>query len=116
MFRPHNAASLGSPNGARFGLPNQRRTRVHWDSQNFAKRLRLARESYRPHGRPWSMATVAKMADYYGVSMGWLVGVTTEGGPSLPDYNGGESSEPQQVLSRDPSPGRVHEVKSLARN
>lgn len=101
-----------------------------WDSQSFARRLRLARESYRPHGRPWSrekaavalgftrntldnyergitsptIETVARMADYYGVTIGWLVGVTTEGGPSIPpteiEGGGGASAEHQASHNR----------------
>jgi transcriptional regulator with XRE-family HTH domain len=104
-----------------------------WDHMKFAQRLREAREAYRPHGgtRVWSrekaavalgftrntldnyergvtsptIESVARMADYYGVTMGWLCCLTDEGGPSV---------EPDQVFGGDPSSLGVNEVKALA--
>lgn len=103
-----------------------------WDQMKFAARLRQAREAYPRQGkRPWSREKaavamgftrntldnyergvtsptvdgVARMASYYGVTMGWLLGLTDEGGPSV---------EPDQVLGGDPPLIRVNEVESLS--
>jgi transcriptional regulator with XRE-family HTH domain len=116
---------------------------MKWDAKKFALRLRQAREAYpAPGKRLWSrekaavalgftrntldnyergatfptVDAVARIADYYGVTMGWLIGITDEGGPHPPEAEGKGSLEPKQVLGGDPSPLRVYEVKSLARN
>lgn len=86
-----------------------------WNQEKFAKRLRQAREAYRPHGKSWSrekaavalgftrntldnyeraatsptIESVARMADYYGVTLGWLMGISDEGGPQDPEIQGG---------------------------
>lgn len=103
-----------------------------WDAAKFADRLRKAREAYKPTGkRPWSrekaavalgftrntldnyehgvtspkVADAARMAEYYGVTLGWLLGLTDEGGPSV---------EPDQVFGGDAPTVRIDEMKSLA--
>ena len=103
-----------------------------WDQSKFAARLRQAREAYRPTGkRPWSrekaavalgftrntldnyergvtsptVESAARMAEYYGVTLGWLLGLTDEGGPSV---------EPDQVFGGDAPTVRIDEVKALA--
>ena len=104
-----------------------------WDHMKFASRLRKAREAYRPAGgtRVWSrekaavalgftrntldnyergvtsptIEAVSRMADYYGVTMGWLCGLTEEGGPSV---------EPDQVLGSDAPLHRIDKVESLS--
>lgn len=114
-----------------------------WESEKFTARLRQARASYSsPGSRPWSrekaavalgftrntldnyergvtfptVDAVARMADYYGVTLGWLIGITDEGGPTTPEAVGKGSLEPQQVFSGDPSSRGVYEMKSLPRN
>ena len=103
-----------------------------WDSEKFAARLRKAREAYRPSGkRVWSrekaavalgftrntldnyergatsptVEAAARMAEYYGVTLGWLLGLTDEGGPSV---------EPDQVFGGHAPTGGIDEVKALA--
>lgn len=103
-----------------------------WDEAKFASRLRQAREAYRPTGkRPMSrekaavalgytrntldnyergvtsptVEATARMATYYGVTLGWLLGLTDEGGPSV---------EPDQVFGGDAPTVRINEVKALA--
>jgi transcriptional regulator with XRE-family HTH domain len=114
-----------------------------WNAEKFAARLRQAREAYPSRGsRPWSrekaavalgftrntldnyergvtfptVDAVARIADYYGVTIGWLIGITDEGGPDTPEAVEKGSLEPQQVFSGDPSPLGVYEMKSLPRN
>ena len=114
-----------------------------WNQTKFAERLRQAREAYpRSGSRAWSrekaavamgftrntldnyergatsptVEAAARMADYYGVTMGWLLGLTEEGGPQVKDEIGGGASQPEQILGSNPSPFGIHEVKPLSRH
>lgn len=113
-----------------------------WDQAKFAARLRMAREAYRPHGgnRVWSrekaavalgftrntldnyergvtspsIEVVARMANYYGVTMGWICGITDEGGPQESPRPKSGSVEPDQVFGGHAPTGGIDEVKALA--